>query len=231
MALAIKSQHGFGTRTGGEGSARLGEAREGPDRARRTHGQHGPRPRLAATRETKHSSHWALLGRVQQTQNTAGNAPVPRPSGLGWRRIQPQGLWSSLSSPPATAITTDPTDIDFPSDGEGEEVPEEEGTQWVPIQLHGEWDFGWCCCLALPRQLTPISHPDLGWGDCSSALRGVSTEKSPHCESRGAPGKIKPEVCHCWSPHDLPSPDLPSSRPANPLPSTCSSPRPFRGPC
>lgn len=96
--LAIKSQHRFGTRTGGEGSPWPGEAQEAPDSARRTHGQRRARPGLAATRETKQKP--SLAPGVQQTQSTTGNTPVPRSSMLGWRRIQPPWQGAPLPHKP-----------------------------------------------------------------------------------------------------------------------------------
>lgn len=145
------------------------------------------------------------------------------------------GTPSSLSPSPATATATGPTDTDFPSHGEGEEVPEEEG---LPSAHSGcpphctlsrilAGAAAWHRCTHLPSRFRVEGMQR----HHSSALQGVSTERSPHCEPRGAAGKIKPEVCHQRSPHDLPWPDLPSSCPANPLPSACSSPGPFRGPC
>lgn len=210
-----------------------------PDSSRQTHGQHRARPRLAAARETKQKPSLA-----PGVQSTTGNTPVPRPYTEGGESnhtsrelpfpIAPRTP-SSLSPPPATVTTTRPTDTDFPSHGEGEEVPEEEGfpsaRSGCPPHCRASGILAgaaaWHCRTHLPSRLR-----EEGMQRChSSALQRVSTERSPHCEPRGASGKIKPKVCHQRSPHDLPSPDLPSSRLDNLLPSACSSPRPFRGPC
>lgn len=174
------------------------------------------------------SPHWPLVCRVQ--------LGTPLFLVLTWMEEnpttpQPRGHLSSLSPSPYTATTTGPTDTDFPPHGEDEEVPEEEGFPSahsgcrVSRILAGA--TAWHCQSHLPSRFREEGMQQ----HHSSALEGVSTERSPHCEPRGAAGKIKPKICHQRSPHDLPWPDLPSSRPANPLPSACSSPGPFRGPC
>lgn len=78
--LAIKSQHwvstGFGTRTGGDRSPRLGEAQEAPDSVRQT-AQGEAKVGSKQRNKTK-----ALTGPwcAEYTQSTTGNTLVPFPS-------------------------------------------------------------------------------------------------------------------------------------------------------
>lgn len=82
---------------------------------------------------------------------------------------------------------------------EGEEVPEEEGFppahSGCPSHCRAS---GILAGAGVPaRAHLPSRFRVEGTQRChSSALKGVSTERSPHSESRGAPGKIKPKVCH-----------------------------------
>lgn len=198
--LAIKSQHRFGTRTGGEGSPWPGEAQETPDSARRMHGQRRARPGLAATRETKQKP--SLAPGVQQTQSTTGNTPVPRSSMLGWRRIQPpwQGAPSphkpgDIRAPSRHPLSLPPplvpqTLISHPmAPCKGEEVPEEEGFppahSGCPSHCRASRILADAAVPA--RAHLPSRFRVEGTQRChSSALKGVSTERSPHCESWGS---------------------------------------------
>lgn len=185
----LKASTEFGTRTGGDRSPQLGEAREAPDSARQTHRQRGARPRLAATRETKQKP--SLAPGVQSTPKVQLGTPLSlippgteenptTPAGSS-PSSQPWGHQSSLSLPPATVTTTGPTDIDFPSEGEVEEVPQEEGFPSAHSGCPAHCRVS--RILAAAAAWHRISHPDLGW-------RGCSNGTAQPCEHR----KVTPTV-------------------------------------